>query len=154
MYAHYNNIRDAIVCHRNVNLCGPGWSAMFLSPPDFMQVSWCPYSFLKYTSTSSPTNIHLQLAMPGDIFAAANEGQLDMLAVLLHNAPMELSQVESHVLKLLQYEGDLFAFQKDPRSEEGAVKAIIEYADASLAMNVASKLNGVIVEVSANWFCY
>lgn len=91
--------------------------------------------------------------MPGDMFAAANEGQLDMLAVLLHNAPMELSQVEPHVLKLLQTEGDLFAFQKDLRTEEGAVKAIIEYADASLAMNVASKLNGAIVEVSANWLC-
>ncbi|KAL1899482.1 hypothetical protein Sste5346_002881 [Sporothrix stenoceras] len=123
VYAHYNNIRDAIVCHRNVNLCGPGWSAMFLSPPDFMQ-----------------------LAMPGDMFAAANEGQLDMLAVLLHNAPMDLSQVEPHVLKLLQAEGDVFAFQKDPRTEEGAVKAIIEYADASLAMNVASKLNGVMID--------
>lgn len=88
--------------------------------------------------------------MPGDMFAAANEGQLDMLAVLLHNAPMELSQVEPHVFKLLQAEGDLFAFQKDPRSEEGALKAIIEYADAALAMNVASKLNGVMIDVSVS----
>ncbi|CAK7269308.1 hypothetical protein SEPCBS57363_003536 [Sporothrix epigloea] len=82
----------------------------------------------------------------GDMHASAHEGQLDMLAVLLHNAPMELSQVEPHVFKHLQAEGDLFAFQKDRRSEEGALKAIIEYADFTVAMNVASRLNGLIID--------
>ena len=85
------------------------------------------------------------------MFASAHEGQLDMLAVLLHNSPMDVSQVEPHVFKLLQAEGDLFAFQKDRRSEEGALKAIIEYADFTVAMNVASKLNGLIIDVSCQY---
>ncbi|CAK7203559.1 hypothetical protein SEUCBS139899_006293 [Sporothrix eucalyptigena] len=123
VYVRYNNIRDACVSHRNVHICGSGWTAKFLLPPDFVQ-----------------------LATPGDIYATAHEGQLDMLAVLLHNAPMELSQVEPHVFKLLQAEGDLFAFQKDRRSEEGALKAIIEYSDFTIAMSVASKLNGLMID--------
>ncbi|CAK7262646.1 hypothetical protein SEPCBS119000_000069 [Sporothrix epigloea] len=123
VFVRYNNIRDACVSHRNVHLCGPSWTAKFISPPEFVQI-----------------------AASGDIFASAHEGQLDMLAVLLHNAPMDLSQVEPQVFKLLKAEGDLFAFQKDRRSEEGALKAIIEYADITVAMNVASKLNGLMID--------
>ncbi|ERT01476.1 hypothetical protein HMPREF1624_02725 [Sporothrix schenckii ATCC 58251] len=122
----------------------PGQISNSLSTENFL--SRCVEFSCSTQPGAAELNEFIGLAMPSDMFAAANEGQLDMLAVLLHNAPMELSQVEPHVLKLLQAEGDLFAFQKDPRSEEGAVKAIIEYADCTVAMNVASKLNGVIVD--------
>lgn len=71
-----------------------------------------------------------------------------MLAVLLHNAPIEVSQVEPLIFKLLKAEGDLFAFIKDSRSDEGAVKATLEYADFTSTVGIANKMNGIIVDVS------
>lgn len=90
----------------------------------------------------------LQIIASGENMSPIHEGQLDLLAVLLHNAPMGVSQVEPFVFKLLRGEGDLFAFRKHHRSEDGALKAVIEYADVNVALSVAGKLNGVTVDVS------
>ncbi|EFX00571.1 meiosis protein [Grosmannia clavigera kw1407] len=96
--------------------------------------------------TSADAEAYLAIIAPGENIAANHEGQLDLLAVLLHNAPMGLPQVEPVVFKLLRSEGDLFAFRKHHRSEDGALKAVIEYSDINVALNVAGKLNGITVD--------
>ncbi|OAA55600.1 meiosis protein [Niveomyces insectorum RCEF 264] len=123
VYIRFTNIRDACLVHRNVELCGPGWVATFLTPSDFVQI-----------------------VAPGEKFANVHEGQLDLLAVLLHNAPIGILEMEPLIYRVLQTEGDLFAFQNDVRSEEGALKAIIEYADINTAVHVAEKLNGHTID--------
>lgn len=62
---------------------------------------------------------------------------------------MDPAQVEVTVLRVLQDEGDLFAFQVHASFHNGALTATIEFADVNVASDFYARYNSVTIEVGS-----
>ena len=85
--------------------------------------------------------------LPGSRFASSHEGQLAVVAVPEQGSNVDSTNLEVFVHSLFEAEGQLFAFQKQPGSDESHFQAIVEFCDATLALNVGVKFKQVSVQV-------
>ena len=85
--------------------------------------------------------------MPGSRFASSHEGQLAVVAVPEQGSNIDFPSLEAFIYSLLEAEGQVFAFQKQTSSDDSAFLAIVEFCDATLALNVAVKFKQVSVQV-------
>ncbi len=78
-----------------------------------------------------------------------HEGQL-YLTVFPHglDLPNDLKQLEVTVKRILQVEGDLFAFKLQPGVEGSLLSAVVEYCENDMSLKAVSNLNGRVVDVS------
>jgi hypothetical protein len=78
----------------------------------------------------------------------APEGQVQIFVQRGDPSSMSPAEIEEFMLKLLQKEGDVFAFRR--QSEQGTYpfKALVEFADLDIAVSIISKYNGASMLVS------
>lgn len=62
----------------------------------------------------------------------------------------DLKQIEAIVKRILQGEGDLFAFKLQPGIEGSLLNAVAEYCENDTSLKAVSTLNGRLVDVG-NW---
>ncbi|KAI1433961.1 RNA recognition motif 2-domain-containing protein [Xylaria sp. CBS 124048] len=121
------NIRDSCATYSNLTLTSnKGWFANYMSVRDYAKV-----------------------AEPGTVPPTIHEGQLYLNVFSTPVAsPIESQRLELILKRILQDEGDLFAFK--PESSTGAegslFSAIAEYCDNDVSLNAVSRLNNRIIE--------
>ena len=81
-----------------------------------------------------------------------HEGQL-YLTIFPHGLelPNDLKQLEIKVKKILQGEGDLFAFKLQPGVKGSLLSAVVEYCENDVSLKAVSSLNGRVVDVSLDF---
>ncbi|KAK3939950.1 RNA recognition motif 2-domain-containing protein [Diplogelasinospora grovesii] len=119
------DVRDARNIHGNIQLGGPEWRAEYISPAVFYQV-----------------------ANPGSVAEQGSEGLIYAMGLPLPGFLIATSEVEIMVHDFLQTEGDIFAFQRRQAFRDGGFTAFIEFSDSDVAVGVASKYNGFVLNAS------
>lgn len=78
-----------------------------------------------------------------------HEGQL-YLSVFPHGLelPNDPKRLEVIVKRILQSEGDLFAFKLQPGIEGSILSAVVEYCENDMSLKAVSNLNGRVIDVS------
>lgn len=78
-----------------------------------------------------------------------HEGQL-YLSVFPHRLelPNDPKRLEVIVKRILQSEGDLFAFKLQPGIEGSILSAVVEYCENDMSLKAVSNLNGRVIDVS------
>lgn len=86
---------------------------------------------------------------PGSGLVTAHEGQL-YISVFLHptRASNETHQLESFVKRVLQTEGDLFAFKLRDGVEGSILSAVVEYCDNDMSLRAVTRFQNLVIDVS------
>ncbi|KAI0395334.1 RNA recognition motif 2-domain-containing protein [Xylariaceae sp. FL0594] len=129
IFVRFVNIRDASTAFQDINMKSErGWNARYISPREFAQA-----------------------VDPGSGLSTVHEGQLYLnifpISATIGTDPQRLEIV---LQRLLQEEGDLFAFKPGPTTgTEGSLySAIVEYCDNDVSLRAVARFNNTIIERS------
>jgi hypothetical protein len=146
VFVRFVNIRDTCATYSDLTLTSDrGWFANYISPREYSQVS----IFVR------PNKIYLirdQVVEPGSGLPTVHEGQIYLNVFPTSAAvPIEAQRLELVLKRLLQDEGDLFAFKPEPSTgAEGSLfSAIAEYCDNDVSLRAVARFNNTVIEVCA-----
>jgi len=144
IFVRFVNIRDANITYSDLTITSDrGWTARYISPRDFAQVR----------SQVDPSNFCLictQAVEPGSGLPTIHEGQLYLnIFPISATIGIDPQRLEFALKRLLQDEGDLFAFKPEPTTgTEGSLySAIVEYCDNDVSLRAVARFNNTIIEV-------
>ncbi|KAI0118940.1 RNA recognition motif 2-domain-containing protein [Nemania sp. FL0031] len=127
VFVRFVNIRDSCATHSNLALRSDrGWLATYISPREYSQIVEPQFD--------NPTNHEGQLYL--NVFAT-------QATVLL-----ECQRLEVILQRILQSEGDLFAFkiERTTGAEGSIFSAIAEYCDNDASLKAVARFNNTIIE--------
>lgn len=81
------------------------------------------------------------------------DAQLNVVALIAQPAEVDAVTAFMIVQRVLQCQGQIFAFVKLSGFEEGTMRGIVEYCDSSAAAAAISTCNGAIFDVSLPEMC-
>ncbi|KAI0546247.1 RNA recognition motif 2-domain-containing protein [Xylaria curta] len=127
VYVRFANIRDSCATYSNLTLTSDrGWFVNYISPRGFSQA-----------------------VEPGFSFQTVHEGQLYLNVFATQAAIlMDRQRLEQVLKRLLQDEGDLFAFKPElTTGAEGSLfSAVAEYCDNDASLKAVARFNNTIIE--------
>ncbi|KAI3337014.1 RNA recognition motif 2-domain-containing protein [Xylariaceae sp. AK1471] len=127
VFVRFVNIRDSCATYSDLTLTSDrGWFANYISPREYSQV-----------------------VEPGSGLPTIHEGQIYLNVFPTPAAvPIESQRLELALKRLLQNEGDLFAFKPEPTTgAEGSLfSAIAEYCDNDVSLRAVARFNNTIME--------
>ncbi|KAK7747102.1 hypothetical protein SLS62_009157 [Diatrype stigma] len=120
----FSNIRTACAVISRARISSPGWSVEILTAREFSQI---------VAPASGNTTCH--------------EGQLYLSVFPYGIEPnTDPKRLEVIVKRILQREGDLFAFKIQPELEGTILNAVIEYCENDMSLKAVSNLNGRVID--------
>ncbi|KAI1752435.1 RNA recognition motif 2-domain-containing protein [Xylaria castorea] len=127
VFVRFVNIRDSCATYSNLTLTSDrGWFVNYISPREFAQA-----------------------VEPGSGLPTVHEGQLYLNVFATQAAiMMDRQRLEQALKRLLQDEGDLFAFKPElTTGAEGSLfSAVVEYCDNDVSLKAVARFNNAIIE--------
>ena len=141
MYARFSNIRESLQVHPEICKLESGLRVEFISPKEFSQVGAIAYNSNKCLLT------HDKMANPMVNLTTAYEGQVSVVVHATAEVSDGWKKAERVIKKILQGEGDIFAFKRISSTVDGIFRAVAEFSDINSSLTAVSRLDGLILEV-------
>jgi hypothetical protein len=132
------------VASSNVRLAGGDWDSKYISHLNIPKVPLPPVELISVHFRAKLICQDTDLALTPGI---DHDAKVAVVAFATTNIRADAAHVKSVTQYTLQSHGQLFAFQKQPDLDDGALRVIAEFCDPAAAV-AAAIYPGVIIDVS------